>query len=643
MFNSVLSEGKIGNLSLKNRFVVPPMGTARANLDGSINDNIIEYYKERAKGGFGLIILEVTGIDPLGKAIPEQVMLDDDKYIPGLRKLVDAVHGAGAKIFPQLHHAGRAAVEAIIGAQSVAPSAIGDPMTRSMPRELTTKEVYDLIEKFSDAAVRSKKAGFDGVEIHGAHGYLVCQFLSGFSNKRIDEFGGSLAGRAKFAIDIVKSIKAKCGNDFPVCMRISANERVKGGLKEPESATIACMLEKAGADAIHVSTGVYASMPWIIAPSSVEPGYILESCKAIKDAVKVPVIAVGRITEPYLANQIVASGIADFVSIGRGSISDPYLPQKTQEGRVNEILSCVGCMTRCQGVVAGSGASDRGVSCMVNPFAGHEDKRTIEKTKKKKKVVVVGGGPAGLESAWILAARGHDVTLFEKSNKVGGQFLPAAVPPGKHPLISAIYYYNEMCKKHGVKMQLGVEANAKRILDLAPDDVILSTGGVPLDCNFPVKDAKVVQAVDALENKYPLGENVLIVGGGLVGLETALHIASQGKKVTVTEMEDEIGKDMQGTVKYFTIKSLADYGVKILTRTKVMEVNKEGTVCEDISGQVNLNNYDMIVLAIGAKAYNPLYEELKGKVEGLYVIGDAREARKGVEAIEEAVQIALAI
>ncbi|HHU43278.1 MAG: FAD-dependent oxidoreductase [Bacillota bacterium] len=642
MFENILKKGNIGTLEIRNRFVVPAMGTGRAELNGFLNDNVIEYYVERARGGFGLIILEVTGVDPLGKAIPEQIMIDDDKYIPKLKELADRIHAEGAKVFPQLHHAGRQAVEKVLNAQSVAPSAISCPMTRSMPRELTTQEVYELIKKHGECAVRAKKAGFDGVELHGAHGYLIGQFLSGYTNKRTDEFGGTFHKRMKFAVDIIKTIKQECGQDFPICVRISADERVDGGLKPEESAAIAKELERAGADAIHVSTGVYGSMPYIIAPASIEPGYILESCKVIKKAVNIPVIAVGRINEPYLADRVIADGIADFVAFGRGSLADPHIPNKTKEGRIDEILSCVGCMTRCQGVVAGN-EKDRGVSCMVNPFCGQEDKRKIipVEKKKKKKIVVVGAGPAGLEAAWILAARGHDVTLFEKSNKMGGQFLPAAVPPGKQALLACISYYQKMCEKYGVDIRLGVEAYEALVKDLRPDEVILATGAIPVGCCIAIKDIPVVQATDVLNGKVALGENVLVVGGGLVGLETAEHILSMGRRVTITEMLSEVGKDIPPAVKYFSLKKLAKNGVKILTNTKVKEVSKKGAVCEVLNGKETLKGFDMIVLAMGAQSYNPLEEKLRGKVKSLHVIGDAKDARRGVEAIEEAVSLAL--
>lgn len=641
-FPKLLSPIKIGSLEVKNRFVVPSMGIGRAEYSGFLNENVIQYYVERAKGGFGLIITEVVGIDPAGKAMPEQIMIDDDKYIPGLKEFTDRVHEAGGKIFPQIHHAGRQASWLLKNNVPVAPSAVPCPLTHNVPRELTNAEVYAFIEKYGDACARAKEAGFDGIELQCGHGYLIAQFLSGYSNKRDDEFGGTFINRAKFALDIIANIRKKCGPDFPICTRLSADERVHGGLKPHDTAAIAALFEKAGVDAINVTTSCYGNFNWIITPNCIEPGFNLDDTQVIKNAVNIPVMAVGRLNDPYFCETVISSGIADMVCLGRGSIADPHLPNKVRENRINEILQCVGCMTRCQSVVPEI-ATDRGISCMVNPFSAQEYKRKITPAAIKKNVVVVGGGPGGLEAAWIAAARGHNVTLFEKSGKLGGQFLPAAAAPGKHVMLGAIRYYFEMCKKHGVDIKLNTEADENIIAGLKPDEVILATGAVPLKCPFPVKtDIPVIQATDVLTGT-PVGNNVLIVGGGMVGIETAEYLVTQLRSIMIVEMLEDIGIDMQTVAKYFALKTLADNNVAIMRSTKVKEINSEGAVCLKSGEEIKLNGFDTIVMAIGSHAYNPLEEKLKGKVKSVHIIGDAVKARKAVEAIEEATALALSI
>jgi len=443
-FEKLFEPIKIGTMEVKNRFVVPPMGTNFANPDGSVSQQLIDYLVSRAKGGYGLIIVEVTAIDPLGKAIPLQPGIWDDKFIPGWKKLVDEVHKYGAKIAVQLHHAGRQTTREVIGAQPVAPSPIPCPVDREMPRELTTEEVYELIEKFGDAARRARDAGFDAVEVHGAHGYLIAQFMSAYSNKRIDEFGGDFKGRMKFPVEIVKNIRRKVGNGYPVIFRFSGDERVPGGRTIDESRMVARVMEHVGVDALHVSTGVYGSLPWLIAPSAVAPGYNIYAAEEIKKVVNTPVIAVGRINDPLLAEDIIESGKADMVSLGRESIADPEIPNKVAAGRIEEISPCIGCMQACVGYLFDP--NHLKISCLVNPFTGRETELNIEKAEKPKKVMVVGGGPGGLEAAWVAAKRGHKVTLCEKENTLGGQYRIGAIPPAKQDIMKALRYYITMGK-----------------------------------------------------------------------------------------------------------------------------------------------------------------------------------------------------
>lgn len=640
MFDRILQKGRIGSVELDNRLIMPAMGSSHGEADGKVGEELIEYYAARARGGFGLITTEFVCVDLVGKAMPGQLLVYSDEFIPGFKKLTDRIHAEGGKIFMQLQHSGRQTVSYFTGMQPVAPSPIPCPVNRELPREMTVDEIYQTIEKFGDAALRAKAAGFDGVEIHGAHGYLVAQFLSSYSNKRADEFGGDIAGRAKFAVELIKNIKDRCGKDFPLIFRISGDERVESGRKIEETAVIAKMLEKAGADAIHVSTGVYASMPYMVAPANVPNGFNLDAAQAVKKEVTIPVIAVGRINDPVMAEEVIARGLADFVAMGRASLADPEFPKKVRENRTEEISPCVGCLTRCNGA-PGTDPNDHGVSCMINPFTGHELTMKITKADNPKNIVVVGGGLGGLEVAWVSAARGHKVTLLEKSDKPGGQVVPGSVPPGKHELTRGIRYYVEMCKKYGVDMKLGTEADANKILSENPDEVILATGATPITPAIPNEGIPVVQAVDLLRGQVMSGQRVLIVGGGLVGLETAEYLLTQNRQATVVEMLDKAGEGLHPSIQYFVFKALKEGGVDILTNTRVEKFTEDGAVCSAPSGEIKLSGYDMVVLAIGSKAYNPLEEDLKGKVKSIHLIGDAVKPRRIVDAVEEAARLAI--
>lgn len=638
----LLSPIKIGTMEVRNRFVVPPMGTNFANPDGSVSQQLIDYWAARAKGGYGLLIVEVTAVDPLGKAIPWQPGIWDDEFITGWRKLTDEVHKYGAKVAVQLHHAGRQTTHEVIGAQPVAPSAIPCPVDREMPRELTTEEVYNLIEKFGDAARRAMDAGFDAVEVHGAHGYLIAQFMSPYSNKRIDEFGGDFMNRMRFPVEVVKNIRRKVGSGYPIIFRFSGDERVPGGRTIDESRMVARVMEGVGVDSLHVSTGVYGSMPWLIAPSAVAPGYNVYASEEIKNVVNIPVIAVGRINEPLMAEDILEDGKADMVSLGRESLADPELPNKVAAGLTEEISPCIGCMQACVGYLFDPNYLK--ISCLVNPFTGREGELKVEKAEKPKKVMVVGGGPGGLEAAWVAAKRGHKVTLYEKENVLGGQYRIGAIPPAKQDILKAIRYYITMGKKYGAEYKMGVEVTEDLIMKENPDVVILATGGVPLVPNIKgIDNPKFVKAVDILEGKKEAGMNVLIVGGGMVGVETADSLGEHYHNVTIVEMLPEIARDEQDAVKYFLMERLNKYGVKSITSATVKEFLDDGVVYEKDGKEEKLTGFDTIVLAMGAKAYNPLEEKIKGKVSEVYVVGDAVKARKALEAIEEAARVAVKI
>jgi len=515
-------------------------------------------------------------------------------------------------------------------------------VSTEVPQELKTREVYDLIEKFGDAAVRAKKAGYDGVELHGAHGYLIPQFMSAYVNKRVDEFGGDIKSRAGFPTGIIKNIKQKCGAGFPVIVRISGDEMTNGGMKLNETRVFAKLLEEAGADALHVSVGAYGGIFYSLAPYSVPMGFNSYAAEEIKKSVKIPVITVGRITDPSMADAIIEDGMADFITLARASIADPDFPNKVLEGRSDEIAPCTGCMTSCL-PPADPEEFDPGCTCAFNPFSGFESRLKIVPANKSKTVVVVGAGVAGLEAAWVSAARGHKVILFEKNGKTGGQANTAGVPPGKQGIARAIKYLNTMCKKHGVDIRPGTEATTDMIVELAPDAVVLSTGSRPAGLQVPNDGIAVAQAADVVNGEIIPGQNVLVVGGSVVGLDTAAFLLSQMRSVTVAEPLDEAGEELNPILKPAVFRTLRDGGVDVMTSTKVKRFTTDGAVCLTKEGEITLSGYDMVALAVGSLPYNPLEKELEGRVPEIHVIGDAREAGRIKEAVREAAELAVRI
>ena len=649
MFESVLSKGKIGNVELKNRFVMPAMGSMHGSPGGGVSDSLIAYFAARARGGFGLIMTEAAGVDPPGYLGSGQFNAVSDDAIPGLKRLADGIHAEGAKIFLQLHHAGRWAARRSPDEPAVSSSAIPWHLKDEVVRELTTEEVCEIIEKYGDAALRARKAGYDGVELHGAHGYLITQFTSPYINRRFDEFGGDIAGRSRFPCEIIRNIKQKCGNDFPVSVRIGGDEKVDGSMKVNETRVMAKLLENAGADALNVSVGLlsaFGDKDLALASYRTPMGFNTYVSEEIKQSINIPLIAVGRLTDPSMLDAVIEDKMADFVGLGRGSLADPELPLKIYEGRVSEIVPCIGCLTNCVDISSPRKEGSIPVGrCSLNPFSGNELRMTITQAEKPKTVVIVGAGVAGLEAAWVCAARGHKAIVLEKAGKPGGQAYIASVPPSKQGFSLVIKYLITMCKKHEVEIRLNTEATSETILSLAPDAVILSTGAIPIDLNVPNDGIEVVQAADLLSGKLVSGKNPLVIGGGLVGLEVTDFLLTQMRSVTIVEMMNAVGEDfvLKYVMKEDFIKYLLDSGVNIMTSTKAIRFTKDGAVCSTPDGEITLSGYDMIVLAVGSKSYNPLENELSGKIPDIHVIGDAKETRLIKDAIFEAAELAVRI
>lgn len=642
-YASLFQPLKIGRLEIKNRLAVPPMGSGFADEDGCVSPRLIRYHEQRARGGFGLIIVEITTIDSeRGKGMNHCLCLDDDKFIPCFKQLADAVHKYGTKIAVQLYHPGRCTFPHFIhGKQPVAPSPIPDPVIRTMPHELTIEEIKDLVEKFAQGARRVKEAGYDAVELHGAHGYLICEFMSAYANKRTDEYGGSFEGFLRFPLEIVQRVRQLVGPDFPILFRISADEMVPQGRTVPESIKMMQQLVVAGVDAVDVSMGVYESSHYTSAPPDLKQGFNADTAAKFKAAMKVPVLVAGRIHNPAVADEIITSGKADIVHVGRQSLSDPEWPDKVARGHEADIVKCLSCNEGC---IEGLEIWMRPwITCVQNLALGREEEYAQPKTSKPKKVLIAGGGPGGLEAARTAALRGHRVILYEKEGYLGGQIKLVAIPPGKEIYQEVANSRIKAIKDLSVEIHLGQRLTPETVREIKPDVLIIATGSEAAMPDIPgITSKRVISARKALTSEE-IGDNVLIIGGGMVGCETADYLASKGKNITIIEMLKYTAHDIGPAARFFLRKRLKEKNVKIFTQTTAKSVAEGEVIVNTASGEEKLGPFDNIIIATGATPINELEEPAKGSVPELYVIGDAAKPGKILAAVEQAAEIALKI
>ncbi len=642
MFPYTFSPLKVGTVELKNRLVMAPMGSAYANTAGEVTEQLLAYYEARARGGVGLIVVEGAYPEEKGRVLIGQLAADRDELISGLSRLATRVHGAGARVVLQILHGGRQSRGAACGGQPVAPSAIPCPVVQEMPHELTPPEIISTVEAFANAALRAQKAGFDGVELHCAHGYLLNQFLSPYSNRRNDAYGGSTKARSKIVVETIRRVRTLTSNSFILGCRISAEEFVPGGLTLDESTKVAQILAASGIDYLSVSGGVYASLHRVIPPSDIPSRSLVYLARGIKERISLPVVCVGGIAEPEEIEDILRNHDADLVALGRALLADPDLPTKMQQGKKEEIIPCVRCNHCRRREIRPQ------INCLMNYRTGRESEVQITTAPVKKRVLVIGGGPGGMEAARVTALRGHNVTLWERQAKLGGQLLLASMPPGKDRLMQGIYYLERQLKKLKVEISLGQEADASSVAQLNPDVVILASGSSPVIPQVKgLQKMKYYTARQVMSDcTLELGRHVLVVGGGLVGAEVADYLRAMGKTVTIIEQLPDLVPDAEMGVRTLLLERLLGTSEKVLalTSTTLKEVIDSSTVLVEVKGKERLLvEIDSIVFAVGSEPDKSLLPQLQRLDTKVHVIGDAHQARTALEAIHEGFQVGIQV
>ena len=657
-FPHLFSPIKINNVELKNRVVLTAMHLGYTP-EGGVTNRLTEFYRVRARGGVGLIIVGGCRIDEYAGA-GSMLRIDDDRFIPGLRTLVDAVKAEGSLIAAQLYQAGRYAHSSMIGGKKpISASAIRSRLTGESPRALELDEIPPQQDKFAEGAQRAKDSGFDAVEILGSAGYLISQFLSPLTNKRDDKYGGSFENRMRFGLEVTEKVRKAVGPAYPIIMRLAGNEFMAGGNTNEEAKIFASELEKVGVDLFNVTGGWHETRIPQLTMFVPRQGFVYLA-QGIKSAVSAPVLSSNRINDPHMAEEIIRNGQADLVTMARGLLADPDLLAKARKGWSDQIYHCVACNQGCFDAVF----QNRPVTCLVNPRAGKEAETDITPTRHVKKVLVIGGGPAGMKAACTAAERGHQVTLAERDNELGGQLLLNRYIPGRKEMVTAATDLINNLRALNVNTLLGREVDQGLVREMKPDVVIVATGASPTLPHIPgIETQGVATAWDVLSGKVHVGERVVIVGGNAVGLETALYLADQGtlppevlhflvanraeswetleelvnhgdKHVTVVEMMKRAGEDIGSSTRWTVMMELRRLGVSVLTGATAVGITPEGVEIEK-GEKRDLLPADSVVIAAGAKPENLLVDEMVDLVPEIYSIGDAKAPRNALEAIKE--------
>ena len=638
---NILGPIQIGAIKVKNRICLAPMCTRLANPDGSVSQQLIAYYETRAAGGAGLIVVEYTYIDDIAsKAAVCQLGVYSDNLIPGLNELVERLQYYDTKIFLQISHGGGQSPFSLIKRSSLAPSPVPSK-SGEMPSELTIGEIGTIIKAFGEAASRAKKAGFDGVELHGVHGYLINQFLSPNYNKRKDHYGRDFLSRTRFPLEVLLEVKSKVGKDFPVGYRLNLKDFIPGGVELEETLELIKILERNGVDYIHTSAGTYLSHHYMISPPYIERGHLESLAKRCKEQVSIPVIAVGGI-DHEVATRILNNGSADLVALGRALIADPLLPGKLKEGRVKEIRPCIRCNEGCIGRFFQS----KTIRCATNPAAGREKDFILEITPNPKRVVIVGGGVAGMEAARVAKLKGHHVTLLEKSNCLGGDVVAASVPKFKVDLINLLSWYKNELHRLDVDIKLNFDATPSSVKNLDPEILIIAVGAEYLIPEIKgIGDKKVIKATEVLLNTKEIGQKAVVIGAGLVGVETTLYLHNNFpmKEIVLIEALSEPLSDVVRINKMSLMEILGGTSIKMITLAKIQAITKEGVEYLDYEGKLHTLSADTVILATGFVPRFEFEQLFKESAPKIHMVGNCKNPGKIIDAIDHAAMVALKI
>jgi len=644
-FKNLFSPLQIGSMEVDNRIALAPMANYMSDARGTMTQPQIDLMEARAEGGAGLLIMGSIYVQhPHARFGVGQLGLYEDSLIPGYKRMVEAVKAHGAKVAAQIHHAGRQTSSAAIeGQQPVAPSPIpigGKYSDR--PRELSVAEIQDVKHAYVQTALHCKEAGFDAIELHCAHGYLPCEFMSPLSNKRSDEYGGDFDGRMRFPVELLEAVRQAVGEVMPVWCRIVGSELREGGLTIEDTTLIAKRLVEAGAAAISVSRGI-APYYWTVSNYYHELGHSVPYSETIKAEVDVPVMVAGRIIEPEQAEEILSNGQADIINLGRALIADPEWPNKAAAGCVEDIRSCISCNKGCHD----PNKSVRHTICLVNPEAGREGELTLTPAEDPKRVLIIGGGPGGLEAARVAALRGHDVALYERQDHVGGRWYLGSQIPEKGGFYDFAEYLRDQALAHGAQIEMGREITVDDVLEIDPDVTIVATGASPIKPPIPgASQDFVVTSDDVLAGTVDVGENVVIVGGGACGMETADFLAVRGKKVTVVEMLGTACEGMLPDARYFLLERLEKSGVPILVSTVVTEIGNHQVLLSRKDTEAGLEwsskieDVDGVVLAVGAQPNTALAEKLQEAGVEIHMVGDCVEPGFAIDAVYQGSKVA---